>query len=54
MGQVYNKSKMDNLHDMMVEEVDDFVQVLKSRVGACMELREACRALEADIICKLT
>lgn len=53
MGQVYNRSKMDNVHDLMLEEVQNFVSVLQAKAGTCVELVTACRALEADIICKL-
>lgn len=55
MGQVYNRSKMDNLQDIMVREVDLFVKALQLKTACSnVELATACRALEADIICELT
>lgn len=52
MGQVYNRSKMDNLHDLMAEEVEKFLNALEGQADSCVELVTACRALEADIICE--
>lgn len=52
MGQLYNRSKMDNLHDMMTEIVASFVDALGSKVGSQVELVTACRALEADVVGK--
>lgn len=52
MGQLYNRSKMDNLHDMMLETVTSFVKALKLHTASHVELVTACRALEAEVICK--
>lgn len=52
MGQLYNRSKMYILHDMMLEAVTSFVEALKLHAGSYVELVTACRALEADVICK--
>lgn len=52
MGQLYNRSKMDNLQDMMLEVVTSFVGALTLQAGSHVELVTACRALEADVICK--
>lgn len=52
MGQLYNRSKMDNLHDLMLQTVTSFVEALKLHTGSDVELVTACRALEADVICK--
>ncbi|KAJ4386479.1 hypothetical protein N0V93_009376 [Gnomoniopsis smithogilvyi] len=43
---------MDNLHDMMNEVVASFVHTIKSKVDTQVEVVSACRALEADVICK--
>lgn len=52
MGQVYNRSKMDNLHDLMVENVMGFVKALQVKTSSTVDLMTACRAFEADVICK--
>ncbi|OJD38796.1 cytochrome p450 [Diplodia corticola] len=50
MGQLFNLSKMDNLTELMLQQVDIFVSALKQRRGRPVDLVPACRALEADIV----
>ncbi|KKY15894.1 putative benzoate 4-monooxygenase cytochrome p450 [Phaeomoniella chlamydospora] len=54
MGQLYNRTKMDNLHVMMLDEVENFVRALKGKAQRRLELIAACRALEADIISRFS
>ena len=53
MGQLYNRSKMDNLEELMVQHVEQLVGAIKHTTGS-FDIMPACRALEADIICKLS
>ncbi|EXJ79940.1 hypothetical protein A1O3_08226 [Capronia epimyces CBS 606.96] len=50
MGQLYNRSRMDNLRGLMNHVVGDFVQTLKRHQDRPLECVPACRALEADLI----
>ena len=52
MGQIFNHSRVDALNGMMSDKITAFVQVLYPHIGQPIELCRACRALEADIICK--
>lgn len=51
MGQLFNLSKMDNLRELMLQQVDGFVRALKQGGHRPVDLVPACRALEADIVC---
>jgi hypothetical protein len=53
MGQLFNRSKMNLLEDMMTERISVFVQALGHYAPQPVEVIVACRALEADIVCKL-
>lgn len=53
MGQLFNRSKMDNLEELMVRHVEELVGAVKHTTGS-FDVMPACRALEADIICTLT
>ncbi|KAK0609856.1 Cytochrome P450 monooxygenase yanH, partial [Lasiodiplodia hormozganensis] len=50
MGQLFNLSKMDNLRELMLQQVDGFVRALKQGGHRPVDLVPACRALEADIV----
>ncbi|EKG17548.1 UcrQ [Macrophomina phaseolina MS6] len=50
MGQLFNLSKMDNLTELMLEQVNCFVDALKQGRYQAVDLIPACRALEADIV----
>lgn len=53
MGQLYNRSKMENLQGLMTLVIDDFVQTLKQHFqDKLIDCPPACRALEADLMCK--
>lgn len=51
MGQLFNRSKMEHLEGLMAQQVAELVAAIKQRNRA-FDLMPACRALEADIICK--
>ena len=51
MGQLFNRSKMDNLEELMVQHISEFIAAVKQK-GRAFDLMPACRALEADIICE--
>lgn len=51
MGQLFNRSQMHKLEGLMTHHVNTFVQILASMKDE-VNLTPACRALEADIICK--
>lgn len=51
MGQLFNLSKMDNLRELMLEQVNHFVRALTHGRHQPVDLVPACRALEADIVC---
>ena len=53
MGQLFNVSKISALEDMMAEKVNTFVQALDQKSSSPVQVIQACRALDADIICKL-
>ncbi len=50
MGQLFNLSKMDALEGMMLDNIAAFVQALRQKVPRPIEVVQACRALEADIV----
>ncbi|KAF4309936.1 cytochrome p450 [Botryosphaeria dothidea] len=50
MGQLFNLSKMDNLRELMLEQVNHFVRALTHGRHQPVDLVPACRALEADIV----
>jgi hypothetical protein len=52
MGQLFNLSKVCALEDMMTGKVAEFVGILKEQIARPVEVIRACRALEADIICR--
>ena len=52
MGQVFNLSRMHLLENMMAENISAFVQALHQRGPRPVEVVQACRALEADIVCE--
>lgn len=52
MGQLFNLSKIDALEEMMTENITVFVQTLEQQMPRAIEVVRACRALEADIVCK--
>lgn len=52
MGQLFNRSKMSLLEGMMLQKIQNFTGKLKMYIGETIDCGRACRALEADIICK--
>ncbi len=53
MGQLYNRSRMDNLHGLMNQVIGDFIRTLKQGFQhKPIDCTPACRALEADIMCE--
>lgn len=52
MGQLFNLSKIGALEGLMVENVTAFIQALHQKLPRQVEVITACRALEADIVCK--
>lgn len=52
MGQLFNLSKMDNLRELMLQQVNGLVHALRVKRNQEIDLVPACRALEADIVCK--
>jgi hypothetical protein len=53
MGQLYNRSQMHKLEELMMRHVAAFLQALTPFRDE-VDLIPACRALEADIICTLS
>ncbi|GME25436.1 Benzoate 4-monooxygenase cytochrome p450 [Neofusicoccum parvum] len=52
MGQLFNLSKMDNLRELMLQQVNGLVHALRVKRNQAIDLVPACRALEADIVCE--
>lgn len=52
MGQLFNRGKIDNLNGLMLDQIRDFITAIRSRHIQSLNLVPACRALEADIVCK--
>lgn len=50
MGQLFNRSKVSRLEPLISSHVEKFVNQVRF-LGPRVDLMEACRALEADIIC---
>ena len=53
MGQLFNRSKVDDLYGLMLQEIDTFIRYLRQTQRQPVSLVPACRALEADIVCKV-
>lgn len=51
MGQLFNRSQMHKLEGLMLHHISTFVRAIAGLKGQ-VDLTPACRALEADIICK--
>ncbi|TEA10796.1 Cytochrome P450 monooxygenase yanH [Colletotrichum sidae] len=49
LGQLYSRSKMSNLEELMLQNVDNFVHAIRQKFET-FDAGSACRALEADII----
>ncbi|KAF4818925.1 Cytochrome P450 monooxygenase yanH [Colletotrichum siamense] len=49
LGQLYSRSKIGHLEELMLKHVDHFVATIRQKFGA-FDIGPACRALEADII----
>jgi hypothetical protein len=52
MGQLFKMSNISALEDMMVEKVENFIQALHEKGSSPVQVVRACRALDADVICK--
>lgn len=50
MGQLFNRSKIQNLEALMLGHIREFVAALERKRGP-LDAGSACRALEADIMC---
>ncbi|KAI1076101.1 benzoate 4-monooxygenase cytochrome p450 [Whalleya microplaca] len=50
MGQLFNRSKMDNLEGLMLHHINQWVAAIAKKTDMVVDLAAACRALEADII----
>lgn len=53
MGVLFNRSKVPLLTQMMLEELSNFQNLLAKLSRGAVDLVPTCRALEADIVCKL-
>lgn len=53
MGQLFNRSKMNLMENMMTEKISKFIVTLYQYGSQPVSLVPACRSLEADIVCKI-
>lgn len=52
MGQLYSRSKISDLKGLMRKHVAHWIECISPQRSA-IDLMSACRALEADIVCKI-
>lgn len=52
MGQVYSRSEISDLEGLMTKHVAHWIGCISLQSSA-VDLISACRALEADIVCKI-
>ena len=52
LGQLFSRSNISKLEGLMLHHVNEFVEAVGQKHGP-IDVGLACRALEADIICKM-
>nr|POE98226.1 cytochrome p450 monooxygenase yanh [Quercus suber] len=54
MGQLFNRNKMVGLRDIMLDEINHFITVMRQRNDWVINASAACRSFEADIISRFS